>query len=101
MVDLRILNPIDHAPAAASVRKTGRLLAVDGGWSTCGMAAEVVAGVAARVAPEAWRAAPVRLTLPDAPAPTSGPLEQLYYSTVDDVARRALALAGIAENGGR
>ncbi|HEX9755713.1 MAG TPA: transketolase C-terminal domain-containing protein [Gemmatimonadales bacterium] len=101
VVDLRILNPIDHATAAASVRKTGRLLAVDGGWSTCGMAAEVVAGVAERVAPEAWRAAPVRLTLPDAPAPTSGPLEKFYYPTADDVARRALALAGVEEDGGR
>jgi pyruvate dehydrogenase E1 component beta subunit len=101
VLDLRILNPIDHGPAAASVRKTGRLLAVDGGWSTCGMAAEVVAGVAERVAPEVWRAAPVRLTLPDAPAPTSGPLEKLYYATVDDVVRRALALAGVEENGGR
>lgn len=101
VVDLRILNPIDHGPAAASVGKTGRLLAVDGGWSTCGMAAEVVAGVAERVAPEAWRAAPVRITLPDAPAPTSGPLEKLYYPTVDDVARQALALTGVEEDGAR
>lgn len=99
VVDLRILNPIDHDPAAASVRKTGRLLAVDGCWSTCGMAGEVLAGVSERVPPHSWRAAPARLTLPNAPAPTSGPLEKLYYPTVDDVVRHASALAGVKEDG--
>jgi pyruvate dehydrogenase E1 component beta subunit len=101
VVDLRVLNPIDHGPAATSVRKTGRLLAVDGDWATCGVAAEVIAGVSERLPPDAWRAAPVRITLPDAPAPTSGPLEKLYYPSVDDVVGRVLALTGKGASNGR
>ena len=92
VIDLRVLNPLDHAVAAASVRKTGRLLAVDGGWSTCGLAGEVIAGVAERLAPSAFRATPLRITLPDAPAPTSKVLEKIYYPTAQQVADAAEAM---------
>jgi hypothetical protein len=33
----------------------------------------------------AWKARPQRITLPDAPAPTSKPLEKAYYATVQDI----------------
>ncbi|HEU4681600.1 MAG TPA: transketolase C-terminal domain-containing protein, partial [Gemmatimonadales bacterium] len=77
-----------------SVRRTGRLLAVDGDWSSCGVAAEVIAAVVEAVEPARLRARPVRVTLPDAPAPTSAPLERIYYPTVDDVVGRALTMVG-------
>jgi len=72
---------------------------VDGDWSSCGLAGEVIASVAERVDGRAMRAKPVRITLPAAPAPTSGPLERAYYATVDDVvaAARRLADGGGAE----
>jgi pyruvate dehydrogenase E1 component beta subunit len=100
VIDLRVLNPVDHRLAAESVTRTGRLLVVDGDWSTCGMSAEVIAGVAEAVDPTLLLAKPVRLTLPDAPAPTSGPLERIYYTTVDDVVHAGLTLAGKQTNGG-
>jgi len=83
IVDLRVLNPLDHSVAAGSVSKTGRLVAVDGGWSVCGLAGEVIAGVSERIAPSLWKAPPARITLPNAPAPTSRPLEAAYYPTPD------------------
>lgn len=86
VVDLRVLNPLDHSVAAASVKKTGRLLAVDGGWATCGLAGEVIAGVAETLPPTAFRTRPRRITLPDAPAPTSKVLEKIYYPTAQQVA---------------
>ncbi len=92
VVDLRVLNPLRVEAILTSVRKTGRLLAIDGGWRTCGMAAEVVAQVAEHLAPGALRAAPARITLPDAPAPTSRVLEKTYYPTAETVAARALEL---------
>jgi pyruvate dehydrogenase E1 component beta subunit len=79
LIDLRVLNPLDTRIIVDSVAKTGRLCAVDGGWRTCGMAGEVVARVAEAIEPDAWRSRPLRLTLPDAPAPTSGPLEAAYF----------------------
>jgi pyruvate dehydrogenase E1 component beta subunit len=92
VIDLRVINPIDHGPVAASVRKTGRLVAIDGGWSNCGLAAEVVAGAAERLAPGDWRARPRRVTLAEAPAPTSRVLEELYYPSAETVVKEVLAL---------
>lgn len=93
VVDLRVLNPLDRDTVAASVGRTGRLVAVDGGWSSCGLAAEVIAAAAERLEPGELAAPPARVTLQDAPAPTSGPLEEAYYPDASDVsaaARRTL-----------
>ncbi len=85
VVDLRVINPLHYAPVIDSVQKTGRLCAVDGGWKTCGLAGEVIAGVAERIAPSVWKSSPRRLTLPDAPSPTSKVLEDLYYLKPSDI----------------
>jgi pyruvate dehydrogenase E1 component beta subunit len=92
VIDMRVLNPLEREPIARSVAKTGRVVAVDGGWRSAGMASEVIATVAEAVDPGRLKRRPVRLCLPDAPAPTSGPLERSYYTTVEDVASAAIAL---------
>lgn len=92
VVDLRVLNPFDPTPVVDSVCKTGRMLVVDGSWRTCGMSAEVIASVVECLSPGELRAAPRRVTLPDAPAPTSRVLEKIYYPDVDRVVAAALAI---------
>jgi acetoin:2,6-dichlorophenolindophenol oxidoreductase subunit beta len=99
VIDLRVLNPIDHGPVIRSVTRTGRVLAVDDGWQNCGLAGEILAAIAEAVEPGALRARPARLTLPDAPAPTSQPLEAAYYPTVDNVVARASAVVGRTPRG--
>ena len=94
VIDLRVLNPLNTSAVTASVEKTGRLLVVDGGWRTCGMAGEIIARVTEEVAPRTLRRPPARVTLPDAPAPTSGPLEKAYYPTLERIATVAAALVG-------
>jgi len=94
IIDLRVINPLDRSVVISSVRKTGRLLAVDGDWSTCGLAGEIIASVIEQLPPSALKAAPRRLTLPDAPAPTSKPLEKAYYFGAADVTAAALQLCG-------
>jgi pyruvate/2-oxoglutarate/acetoin dehydrogenase E1 component len=94
VIDLRVLNPLNPAEIVESVRRTGRLLVVDGDWSSCGLAAEIIATVAESLDPTRLRARPVRVTLPDAPAPTSAPIERGYYPTVDDVVGTALVMVG-------
>lgn len=94
VVDLRILNPLDSALLVESVRKTGRLLVVDGGWRTCGISAEVLALVSESLSPGELQSCPARVTLPDAPAPTSRVLEQAYYPSSDSVVSTALKLMG-------
>ncbi len=88
VIDLRVLNPFDPSVIVDSVMKTGRLLVVDGGWKVCGMGAEVITSVVERTGPSALRQAPARISLPAAPAPTSRPLEKLYYPDTIAVAQR-------------
>jgi acetoin:2,6-dichlorophenolindophenol oxidoreductase subunit beta len=92
VIDIRALNPLDMTPIIESVRRTGRFLAVDGGWRTCGFAGEMIASVCEAVEPQALKARPIRITLPDAPAPTSKPLEEIYYANAADIEDRALRL---------
>lgn len=90
VIDLRVINPFERKVLLESVRKTGRLLAVDGDWTTCGLASEIIASAAEGLPPSAFKSAPRRLTLPDAPAPTSKPLEKAYYFGTADVVSAAL-----------
>jgi pyruvate/2-oxoglutarate/acetoin dehydrogenase E1 component len=85
VVDLRVINPLHFDEIVRSVRRTGRLCVVDGGWRSCGLAGEIIAGVAERIPPAMLRSSPVRLTLPDAPAPTSKALEDIYYTNPADI----------------
>lgn len=89
--DLRVLNPMNLKPILDSVRKTGRLLVVDGGWSSCGIASEVITKIIEDLDPiNLLKQAPQRITIKDAPAPTSKALEQIYYPSVDDVCKKIL-----------
>ena len=87
VIDIRILNPLDPGVVIQSALETRRLLVVDGGWRNCGFAGEIVAQVAEGTHSGALIRPPVRLTLPDAAAPTSGPLERDYYTTVSQVVK--------------
>jgi acetoin:2,6-dichlorophenolindophenol oxidoreductase subunit beta len=93
--DLRMINPLQLDEVVESVRKTGRLCAIDGGWQTCGLAGEVIASVAESLPPSAWRSPPLRITLPNAPAPASRALEQVYYPRPDEIAARVRKLLPI------
>jgi len=80
LIDLRTVKPLDQELVLASVKKTGRLVIADGGWQTCGLAAEIAALVGESLFP--YLKAPIkRVTLPDCPAPASASLEQAYYPT--------------------
>jgi acetoin:2,6-dichlorophenolindophenol oxidoreductase subunit beta len=94
VVDLRVLNPLNADVIVDSVRQTGRLLVVDGGWSCCGMAGEIIASVVEKLPAGALAASPLRVTLPAAPAPTSRVLEEDYYPTVGTVVTAAKTLVG-------
>lgn len=92
VVDVRVLNPFNPDVIVQSVLKTGRLLVVDGGWRTAGFSAEVIASAVEQIPGTKWNAMPKRLTLPDAPAPTSRVLEKIYYPQKADVVTAAREL---------
>jgi pyruvate dehydrogenase E1 component beta subunit len=88
LIDLRSIKPWDQELVLGSVRKTGRLVVTDSAWRICGVAAEVAATVAGEVF--RYLKAPVsRVTLPDAPAPTSQGLEHVYYPDARAIASAA------------
>lgn len=77
VIDLRSLKPLDEKAILASTRKTGRVLVVHEASRMCGVGAEVAAIIAEK-AFDALKAPVVRLTGPDAPAPSSYVLEQAF-----------------------
>ncbi|MBS0546261.1 MAG: alpha-ketoacid dehydrogenase subunit beta [Proteobacteria bacterium] len=86
LIDLRTVRPIDWPSIEASVRRTGRLLVVDTGYQTGGIAGEIVA----RIAGSCWkdlRAAPQRLAMPDVPEATSQALTEAYHVRAEHIAR--------------
>ena len=93
VIDIRVLNPFKVATITTSVEKTRRLLVIDGGWSTCGMSAEVLAAVYESMG-GALLCSPARITLPSAPAPTPTVLEQKYYPSETTIKSKILEMLG-------
>ena len=96
VIDLRVVNPIDYPTVLASIRRTRRLVAVDGGYGPCGLAGEIIAAVCCDRDGDGLLATPARVTLPFAPAPTSAPLEKAYYPDEAQVVSAARQVMGLA-----
>ena len=79
VVDIRQINPIDHDRIAEYVLDTGRFIVIDGGWSNCGLAGEIIAGTCERLDLSKLKVNPERITLTDTPAPSARTLEKEYY----------------------
>ena len=85
VIDVRVLNPLCIKEIILSVRKTRKLLVVDPGWMSSGFSAELVAKVVENLDIDCLKSPPVRIALPDAPAPTARVLEKKYYTSVEDI----------------
>jgi len=91
VIDLRTLRPLDDALIITSVKKTGRLLVVDTGWTSFGTGAEIIA----RVTEKGFSyltSAPHRIGLPEVPTPTSAALSNYYYPQAEDIIRAVLKM---------
>lgn len=85
VIDVRVLNPFYVEEIVRSVKKTKRFLVVDSGCETAGFSAEIIAKVIERLPVNCLKNTPMRLALPDTPAPTSQNLEKEYYLSPYDV----------------
>ncbi len=84
VIDLRTLRPLDTDTLVASVKKTGRAVAVEEGWQQSGVGAEI----AARLMEHAfdYLDAPVaRVSGKDVPMPYAANLEKLALPNVGEV----------------
>jgi pyruvate dehydrogenase E1 component beta subunit len=82
---VRILNPLYIYDIIKSVKKTRKLVVVDPGSISSGFSAELVAKVVENIEANCLKSPPVRIALPDAPAPTARVLEKEYYTSVEDI----------------
>jgi pyruvate dehydrogenase E1 component beta subunit len=93
LIDLRTIKPLDWKSVFDSVVKTGRLLALDSGFTTGSVAGEIVARVAMEMFNE-LKSAPARLAMPDVPEPTSPALTKGFYVRAADIASKAMEMLG-------
>ncbi len=84
VIDLRTLKPLDENAIFSSLKKTGKLLVLDTGWSMAGLCAEIGC-LAAEKGFEYLKAPVRRIALPDIPTPAGFTLEQFIYPDVNRV----------------
>lgn len=99
VIDPRTLVPLDRETILSSVRKTGRLVVIDEGCETCGVAAEIVALAASdRRVFGKLKAAPARVCGLDVPIPFSPPLEK---HVIPDKAKLIKAIRSVMRSNDR
>ena len=92
IIDMRIINPFNSQLITNSVKKTGRLFVLDGGWGPCGISSEIISSAVESVEPKFFKSRPARLTLPFTPAPTSKILEEEYYPNEEKILNNILKI---------
>jgi pyruvate/2-oxoglutarate/acetoin dehydrogenase E1 component len=91
VIDPIWLSPLDIDTIVDSVRRTGRLLVVDNGWSTCGASAEIIAQVMEQLQGE--REVRVkRMGFAPVTCPTTPNLEDAYYPNARTIAAAAYSM---------
>lgn len=85
VIDLISISPIDYQTIETSVAKTKNLCVVDGGAYTCSIAAEIISYITENNFKHLDNA-PIRITMPDCPEPTSYGLTKGFYIRAADIA---------------
>jgi pyruvate dehydrogenase E1 component beta subunit len=95
VIDLRSIKPLDTAALEASVARTGRVVAIDHGWKTFGVAGEIVA-LLAESQFAALRTAPVRIAAPDVYVPTTASMANAFYPSTTMIVNAVRKMYGLA-----
>jgi pyruvate dehydrogenase E1 component beta subunit len=91
IIDPRTIVPLDRASITKSIKKTGRLAAIDESPSTCSFAAEVLA-IAAEDCFDSLKTPPKRICSLPVPNPFSPVLENQMIPSVERIASEIRAL---------
>lgn len=93
LIDLRTISPMDWPMILESVKKTGRLLALDTSAISFSVASEIIA----RSTIDCFsflKTSPLRLASPDFPVPTSAAMTEQYYPTAREIVQSVSKLMG-------
>jgi acetoin:2,6-dichlorophenolindophenol oxidoreductase subunit beta len=93
VVDLRTLKPLDVETIRSAAALTGRVVVLDTCWKSFGVGSEILAVLAENAVP--LIAPPVRLALPDVPAPAARSLEAGYFVTQQQIIDAVRSVAAV------
>lgn len=91
IIDLRVVRPLNTAPILESVKKTGRLLCLDMGWTSFGVASEIISQIVESGFHD-FKAPPRRLGMADHPSPATKALIPNYYPFPNKILEESLLL---------
>ena len=92
IIDLRVISPLKLDVIIKSVEKTRRLLVLDSGNLFAGFSAEIIASVCEKIDTKLLISKPLRIALPNSPAPTPTILENTYYPSIKYITKKILNL---------
>ncbi|MDX2346806.1 MAG: transketolase C-terminal domain-containing protein [Legionella sp.] len=95
VIDLRTIRPIDWDTILTSVKKTGKLIALDCSMPTCSVASEIIATVSMAAFKDLTHA-PIRIANPDNPEPTSFGLTKDYHPDANRIIQSVSEMLGVA-----
>ena len=85
VINLRSIRPLDMPTIIKSVKKTNRLVTVEGGWPMFGVGSEIAAQILESEAFDHLDAPVLRVTGADIPMPYAQNLEALALPSVDNI----------------
>ena len=91
VINLRSVKPLDVETIVKSVKKTGHMMAVESGFPSFGVAAELIA-LTVEYAFDYLDAPPVRVTGAEVPTPYAAKLEEMSFPSEDLIASYAAKL---------
>ncbi|KAK3656823.1 pyruvate dehydrogenase E1, beta subunit [Elasticomyces elasticus] len=91
VINLRSVKPLDVEAIVKSVKKTGHMMAVESGFPSFGVGAELIA-LTAEYAFDYLKAPPVRVTGAEVPTPYAAELENMSFPTEQLIADYAAKL---------
>jgi pyruvate dehydrogenase E1 component beta subunit len=97
VIDLRTISPLDSDSIIQSVSRTRHLVIADMASKSFGISGEIISRVTEKD-PTLLKSAPVRVSLPDFPTPTSPALANNYYPRAVHIAAAARRQLGLPVN---
>jgi len=96
VIDLRTLSPLDAPSIFKSVRKTGRVVIVEGGWRSCGVGAELSSMIVEECM-DSLQKAPVRVAAKMTHIPTSSALRMNVFPSNEEISEAVKTVAASGE----
>ncbi|MCW7462995.1 alpha-ketoacid dehydrogenase subunit beta [Leptospira limi] len=94
IVDLRTIRPLDWETVFTSVKKTGKLLALDSSSPFASVASEIVSRVCLDIF-DSLKMSPLRITQPDYASPSSFGLTKHYYRGAKEIVMEVCKAFGV------